>query len=151
MTELESHSYLVFRIHGELYASPLLEFSEVVGFIEPKPVPNMPDYFSGMINLRGVIVGVVDLRKKMGINDTFTGKQTMLICETESGIMGASIDKIESVIHIDPATIQDVKLSTRVSADYLQGFINHHEEIITLIDVKNFISDIQKQNITKVA
>ncbi len=145
MNELENERFLVFCINEELYASPLLEFHEVVEMIKPKPVPNMPEHFSGMINLRGVIVAIIDLRKKMGIHEKYMGKQTMLICETETGIIGASIDRVESVIHIDPATIQDVKIEGKIALEYLRGFVNHEGKIITLVDVKSFLSEQDKQ------
>ncbi len=145
MNELENERYLVFCIDDELYASPLLDFHEVVEMIKPKPVPNMPEHFSGMINLRGVIVAIIDLRKKMGIGERYQGKQTMLICETETGIMGASIDRVESVIHIHSASVQDVKIAGKIALEYVKGFVNHQDRIITIVDVKSFLSEQDKQ------
>lgn len=67
MNENESENkFLVFSVGEELYASPLLSIREVLEFQPPKPMPNMVHYFTGVINVRGAIVGVIDLRTKFG-------------------------------------------------------------------------------------
>jgi purine-binding chemotaxis protein CheW len=143
---VDKERYLVYRIKNELFASPLLDFKEVIEFIKPKLVPNMPSCFSGMINLRGLIIGVIDLRLKLGITDSFSSKSSMLICETQVGHLAAVIDKVEYVINVSPSEIQDLKIEGRVDVDCLRGFIQHQENLIIVIDIKKFVSSI-KNNI----
>jgi purine-binding chemotaxis protein CheW len=122
MSELyeDKERYLVYRIDDDLYASPLLDFKEVIEFIKPKVVPNMPTCFSGMINLRGLIMGVIDLRIKLGILDHNPLRSSMLVCETEVGPLAAVIDKVEFVIYVSPAEIQDLKIEGKVAIDCLK-------------------------------
>lgn len=149
MSELheDKERYLVYRIKDELYASPLLDFKEVIEFIKPKIVPNMPSYFSGMINLRGLIIGVIDLRRKLSYKDDYQHKPSMLICETEVGPLAAIIDKVEFVIYFSPAEIQDLKVEGKVDISCLKGFIQYQEHLISVIDIKKFVSNIEKEKI----
>jgi purine-binding chemotaxis protein CheW len=142
----DKERYLVYRIDNELYASPLLDFKEVIEYIKPKIVPNMPEYFSGMINLRGLIIGVIDVRKKIGISSEFHQNPSLLICETDSGPMGAIIDKVESVIHISPKEVQDLKVEGKIDLAFLKGFYQHQDKFISIIDIKKFVSKIEKNN-----
>lgn len=145
----DKERYLVYRIKDELYASPLLDFKEVIEFIKPKVVPNMPDYFSGMVNLRGLIMGVIDLRKKLGYHEDYEFKPSMLICETEVGALAAIIDKVEFVVYFSPAEIQDLKVEGKVDISCLRGFMQYQEHLISVIDIKKFVSNIDKSEIVE--
>jgi purine-binding chemotaxis protein CheW len=140
----DKERYLVYRIKDELYASPLLDFKEVIEFIRPKVVPNMPNYFSGMVNLRGLIMGVIDLRKKLGYTDDYHQKPSMLICETDVGPLAAIIDKVEFVIYFSPSEIQDLKVEGKVDISCFKGFMQYQEHLISVIDIKKFVSNIEK-------
>ncbi len=140
----DKERYLVYRIKDELYASPLLDFKEVIEFIKPKIVPNMPNYFSGMVNLRGLIMGVIDLRKKLGYQENYELKPSMLICETDVGPLAAIIDKVEFVVYFSPTEIQDLKVEGKVDISCLQGFMQYQEHLISVIDIKKFVSNIEK-------
>jgi purine-binding chemotaxis protein CheW len=148
MSELyeDKERYLVYRIKDELYASPLLDFKEVIEYIKPKLVPNMPSCFSGMINLRGLIMGVIDLRLKLGVHETNSLKSSMLICETDVGPLAAVIDKVEFVIYVTPSDIQDLKIEGKVQIDCLKGFLQHQDNLITIIDIKKFVSSIENKS-----
>jgi purine-binding chemotaxis protein CheW len=148
MSELyeDKERYLVYRIKDELYASPLLDFKEVIEYIKPKLVPNMPSCFSGMINLRGLIMGVIDLRLKLGVQESNSLKSSMLICETDVGPLAAVIDKVEFVIYVTPSDIQDLKIEGKVQIDCLKGFLQHQDNLITIIDIKKFVSSIENKS-----
>jgi purine-binding chemotaxis protein CheW len=143
----EKHKYLVYRIHDELYASPLLDFKEVIEYTPPKLVPNMATYFTGMINLRGLIIGVVDIRKKLGYSIEVIHKASFLICDTELGPLAATIDRVEAVIQLSSDQIQDMKLDSRIKACYLNGFVQQGEDLITVLDIKKLISDFNENSL----
>jgi len=140
----EKDKYLVYRIGDEFYASRLLDFVEVIEYTKPKIVPNMSHCFSGMINLRGLIIGVVDLRKKLGIAEDFSGKPSMLICDTEVGPIGAIIDKVEYVVPFLQSEIQDLKVERKMDKAYLKGFFQHQDNLITVIEIKSFVSSFDE-------
>src|SRR5689334_6329228 len=71
--------YLAFSLCKEQYAIPLLQVKEVIGLTDTTPVPYMPNYFKGIMNLRGQIISVIDLRLKFRMTNVETGKQTAVV------------------------------------------------------------------------
>jgi purine-binding chemotaxis protein CheW len=109
----------------------------------------MPSCFSGMINLRGLIMGVIDLRVKLGIHESNPVKSSMLICETEIGPLAAVIDKVEFVIYVTPSDIQELKIEGKVQIDCLKGFLQLQDNLITIIDIKKFVSLIENKSVVE--
>ena len=99
------NQYLIFSIHQELYAAPLMGVREVIEPIHIRPIPNTVDYFLGIINMRGEIIGVVDLRIRFGAICTDSPMKAMVIFESPVGPMAVVVDKIESVSTIDKTQI----------------------------------------------
>ena len=139
---MNENRYLLFYVGTEVYGAPLLDVKEVIEYQEQKPVPNMVSHFTGVINLRGAIVGVIDLRKKFGVPTEITRMTTMLICETKQGMLAAIIDRVESVNVISSEMIDaNPPVVTRVKSDYLAGIARLTDRLVTLVNLKNFISD----------
>ena len=146
---MNENRYLLFYVGTEVYGAPLLDVKEVIEYQEQKPVPNMVSHFTGVINLRGAIVGVIDLRKKFGVPTEITRMTTMLICETKQGMLAAIIDRVESVNVISSDMIDaNPPVVTHVKADYLAGIARLTDRLVTLVNLKNFISD---ENLVKEA
>lgn len=145
MTDIElGHNdearYLLFRIAGELYGTPLLGVREVVEPQEPKPIPNTVSFFSGVINLRGQVVGVMDLRKRFGHEATHQAGMALMVFDTESGPIAALVDAIESVTQIPRSNIEaKPAVRTNVPVDYLIGIGKHGGRLVSLIDLNHIL------------
>lgn len=137
--------YLLYRIGTELYGTPLLRVREVVEYMTPKIMPNMASHFMGVINIRGSIVGVVDLRIKLGLPaETAKGKQALLVCETPSGALGALVDRIDSVILIPESQIDtQPPIATKFANTSLIGVAKLPTGLITLINLDLALTDDQ--------
>ncbi|MEN9845367.1 MAG: hypothetical protein RIS36_514 [Pseudomonadota bacterium] len=132
--------FLLFRIGGQLYGTPLLGIREVVEPQEPKPIPNTVSFFSGVINLRGQVVGVIDLRKRFGCEALPVPRRALMVFATESGPLGALVDEIESVVKIPAAKIESkAVIRTQVPADYFIGIGNQDGRLISLIDLNKVL------------
>lgn len=132
--------FLLFKVAGELYGTPLLGIREVVEPQEPKPIPNTVPFFSGVINLRGQVVGVVDLRKRFGHEATKHHGMALMVFETESGPLAAVVDEIDCVVqlteeHIDTKPI----VRANVPSEYLLGIGNQDGRLISLIDLNRIL------------
>lgn len=133
--------YLVFGVGPELYATPLLGVREVVEPQSPKPVPNTVEYFTGVINIRGEIVGVIDLRVKFGQTVTSTPHNALMVFMTEVGPIAALVDKVESVVKLGSEEIEKTpSVRTRVPVEYLTGIAEVDERLITLVDLNKILS-----------
>lgn len=132
--------YLVFRLGKELYATPLLRVREVVEPFEPKPIPNTPKYFSGVVDIRGEVVGVVDLRLRFGHGVEKIGTQALMVFATESGPMAALVDQVVSVITLTENEIEARgNLGAAQSIDSIIGIGKKDKKLITLIDLLNIL------------
>jgi purine-binding chemotaxis protein CheW len=137
----DSDRFLLFSIAEELFGTPLLGVREVVEPQNPKPIPNTVKFFTGVINIRGQIVGVIDLRLRFGQTPDDNRGRAMIVFDTDTGPIAALVDAVESVISIRPSHINfSPNLKTEVSADYLIGIGHHNERLITLIDLNKTLS-----------
>ncbi len=136
-----SDKFIVFHMGNELFAASLIEVREVIEHQPPKPIPNMAPYFKGVINIRGEIVGVVDLRERLGIRD---GKTPLceLVFETPSGPLAAIVDRVHSVIVYN---VSDLERRPNVSQGndraYFLGIGKVDETIVTFISLPKIVGN----------
>ena len=134
--------FLIFTVGGEQYGSPLLTIREVLQYQKPNPMPNMVPSFAGVINVRGSIVGVVDLRQKFSVQAQLNERTAMLLCDTDRGSIAAIVDRVESVLEL-PESDLDRKpaVKAKVDQNYLLGIAKVSEKLITLIDLHKSLTD----------
>src|SRR3989344_4100179 len=112
-------SFIIFSLGGELYGTPLLSTREVIKHGDVKATPYMVPHFKGVINLRGQIVSVIDLRTKFEIQPASLDKGLILIVEHEQGLLGAVVDDLVSVERIHQRDIdQTAMVATKVPTDF---------------------------------
>ncbi|MBF0299344.1 MAG: purine-binding chemotaxis protein CheW [Oligoflexia bacterium] len=135
--------YLIYRLGGELYGSPLLSIKEVIKVSRIKPVPYTVPHYRGIISLRGNIIGVVDLRIKFGLNpqeNKYGGN--VLIVENEDMMIGALVDDVDSVMALNR---DDVDLSpaieTKIDTKFFIGIAKVNDSLINLIDIAGTLSN----------
>jgi purine-binding chemotaxis protein CheW len=142
-SELDSR-YLIYQIGDDTYASPLLSIREVLEYQKPQFMPNMARHFSGVINVRGAIVGVVDLRIKLGYPDELKKKIAFLLCDTESGPLAAVVDSVDAVIEISKNQIElNPPVQSKVNSKHLLGIAKKDQKMITILDIHQSLVDDQ--------
>lgn len=118
--------WMEFQLGAESFAFPLLAVREVIAFAKVTPIPQSPPYFLGIMNLRGTIVSVVDLRKKVGITPSANPENAVVICSLGGCSVGFLVDSVVAVLSpvaedISGAdSIQGVKRSEFISGVYRQ-------------------------------
>lgn len=136
--------YLVFSIGGDFYCSPLLSIREVLEFQQPKIMPNMVNYFSGVINVRGAIVGVLDMRTKFGLTSKNSSKTPLLLCDTDKGAIAAIVDSVDRVQEFTEEEIErKPPVQSRVKQDYLLGVAKSKEQLITIVDLHKLLTEVE--------
>ncbi len=141
MNENDS-KFLIFKVGESLYSSPLLSVREVLEYQKPKPMPNMVHYFAGVINVRGAIVGVIDLRIKFGMQSTVDSKTAMLLCDTDRGSIAAIVDCVECVQELTEENIErKPAIKSKVSQEYLIGVAKRANDLVTVIDLHKSLTD----------
>ena len=142
--------YLCFALGEESYAIPLLSVKEVIAVPEVTPVPQTPNYFLGIMNLRGQIISVLDLRTKFGIEPASENETSVIICDLQPNCIGVVVDSIDSVLSPTADEISDKPtIQSQRNTDYIQGVFRHKERLILLLDIMKTLDSADHQNVTR--
>ena len=144
MSELEvnenSNDYLIFKLNDELFGAPLLDIREVAEFQKPRPVPNSAKHFSGVINIRGEILSVIDLRKKYSYTVQFERSTVFLVFDIVGGSVACIVDSLMSVQEFEPKDIDTgVHLAKNFDANCFIGIGKMKDQLVTLINLKKIL------------
>lgn len=138
---LQSTQYLTFRLEDELFALDIGQVREVLDFTSITKVPRTPGYVRGVINLRGNVVPVVDLRLKFGMAPAEQTVNTCVIIvevqvEGENVVMGAMADAVQEVLDMEPAQIErPPRIGSNFETDFIRGMGKHGERFIIILDI----------------
>lgn len=133
--------YLTFRLAEEDYGIPLLQVKEIIGMMPVTAVPQTPDYVKGVINLRGQVIPVSDLRLRFGIEAIDYNDRTCIIVVDIQGTetttrMGVIVDAVSEVLNVREEEIEPApSFGEQVSTDYILGMANMDETVKILLDI----------------
>ncbi|HET8764653.1 MAG TPA: chemotaxis protein CheW [Rhodanobacter sp.] len=140
---------LTFSLAGEEYGVDILAVREIRGWTRVTRIPQAPPYVLGVLNLRGAVVPVMDLRLRFGIERAEYGVNTvMIVVAVEERLFGIVVDAVSDVIDIDPAAIQPVPdMGAIVDTRYLKGLATHVERMVMLLDVEKLMRPDEVESI----
>ncbi len=139
--------FLSFMIENEAYCLEILKVKELMGMSEVTPIPQTPEYIKGVINLRGQIIPIIDLRLKFGMVFKEYNKRTSIIVvevdyEGEISYMGVVVDSIREVISIPEENISKASyINSKIKSDFIKGIANTPDGIVIVLDVVKILSD----------
>ena len=142
----ESRTYLTFTLDQEDFAVDVAGVREVLDYTTVTRVPRTPDFMKGVINLRGSVVPVVDLRLKFGLPETEKTVDTCVIVlevemDGEMTVIGAIADSVREVFELNPGDIEPPpRLGTRFEAQFISGMGKHNDNFIIILDVNKVFS-----------
>ncbi|MEZ5727580.1 MAG: chemotaxis protein CheW [Burkholderiaceae bacterium] len=133
--------YLTFRLGGEEYGIDILKVQEIRGYEEPTRLANAPHFIKGVINLRGVIVPIVDLRVKFGLGDAeYNSFTVVIILNIGSRVVGMVVDSVSDVLELSPDLIREApELTAVVDSSYIIGLGTLEERMLILVDIEKLI------------
>lgn len=136
-----SERFLAFSLGEEEYAIPLLRVREVIAQPEVTPIPQTPNYFLGVINLRGQVITVLDLRTKLSIKPLNGPEKAVIICDLNSISLGLVVDSINSVIapkENDIAERPDIR--NQKAMEYITSVYKKENGMVLLLDISKLFS-----------
>jgi purine-binding chemotaxis protein CheW len=142
----EPTQYLTFMLAGEIFAIGILAIKEIIEYHNLTEVPMMPVSVRGVINLRGAVVPVVDLRARFGQPPSeITKRSCIVIVEVQSGderqVIGVMVDAVNEVLDIAPADIEPPPtFGARIRSDFIQGMGKVKSKFVILLDVNHVLS-----------
>jgi len=140
---MESVQFVSFAIGDDQYGVDIMAVREIKGWSDITHLPKQPDYVRGVLNLRGVIVPIIDLRCRFdqGFTDA-TPLHVVIIVQIANRQVGLLADRVLDIVSFEPSQVQPVpKVSKSVSADFLSGLVTIENVMLALIDLPNLLSD----------
>lgn len=143
--------YLTFALGGEGYGIGILHVKEIIGMMPLTTIPQMPDYIKGVINLRGKIIPVVDLRLKFGMEAMgYTERTCIIVVEltADAGqclLIGIVVDSVSEVLNIKAEEIEATpSFGTRLKTDYLLGMARLGAGVRILLDIDKVLTSEER-------
>src|SRR5690606_473033 len=138
----ELERYLEFSLGLEGFAIPLLQVRELISVPETTPIPYSPAHFLGIMNLRGQVISVVDLRKKMKLKENEDHAENAVIIIEIGGVnMGVVVDSINKVLAFPRTDIAKVpEIGTQVNSEYIDGIFKNGDELVVILDLAKVLS-----------
>ncbi|SPF41707.1 Scaffold protein CheW associated with MCPs of class 34H [Syntrophobacter sp. SbD1] len=144
----ETGQYLTFKLEDEVFALDIGKVREVLDFTLIAKVPQTPDFMLGVLNLRGNVVPVVDMRLKFAMTRTETTVNTCIIIveieiDGENTVLGALVDSVQEVMDLEPDQIEPApRIGTRLNTKFIKGMGKRDNHFIIILDIdKVFSSD----------
>jgi purine-binding chemotaxis protein CheW len=144
---------LVFILGTEEYGVDILKVQEIRGYDKVTPIPKSPAYLKGVVNLRGVIVPLVDMRVRFALGEpSYDASTVVVILRVAGRVIGLVVDAVSDVVRLGP---QDVKaaptLGSVVDSSFLAGLATRDDRMILLLDIEKLLSSGEMNLLAQVA
>ena len=134
-TDVELSRWVTFRIGEEVYGIPVNQTKEVLRVTEIAPVPGAPAYVLGIINLRGNVVTVVDMRTRLGMPyQEPTDLTRIIILEASDQVAGILVDSIREVVQLDKSAVEPAPNTGSDADDIINGVAHHNDQLLIMLD-----------------
>jgi purine-binding chemotaxis protein CheW len=147
--QAEGGEFLTFRLGGEEYGIDILRVQEIRSYEQPTRIANAPHFIKGVVNLRGVIVPIIDLRLKLGCESSEYGDFTVVIVLNVRGrVIGAVVDSVSDVLELGKEQIKPApELSSSIDANYITGIgtVKNGDaaRMLILMDIEGLMSSAE--------
>lgn len=143
--------YLTFKLAKEQYGVEILSVKEIIGYQTPVQIPRSPEAVLGVINLRGVIVPIIDLRAKLGIETQKIDKYTAVIISTLHGVnLGFVVDGVDDVVNI-PEIDSSMQFSSEIDTTFLKGIAKSEKQVVMILDLEKIFNPNETKNLEALA
>ncbi|MEN6437949.1 MAG: chemotaxis protein CheW [Syntrophobacter sp.] len=149
--------YLTFSLGQEEYGIGILKVKEIIGMMRVTPVPQTPDYVKGVINLRGKVIPVIDLRLRFGMGENgYTDRTCIVVVEIDGQAgklhIGVVVDSVSEVLNIKASDIEDTpSFGTTLNTQYILGMAKTGGGVKILLDIDRVLSSDDLAILDKVA
>src|SRR6478672_236177 len=148
-SQTEPSQHLTFRLGAEEYGIEILKIQEIRGYAGVTPIPNTPAYIRGVMNLRGTVIPVVDLRTRFAMPNQEYNKFTVIVVVTvREKVIGLVVDAVSDVLDVLPSQIRErPDLGARTDLRFIGGMATIGERLVVLLDIDRLLSDDDLQSV----
>jgi purine-binding chemotaxis protein CheW len=144
-TQVDSAQFLSFTLGQEEYGVDILRVQEIRSWEPVSRIPNVPAYEKGVVNLRGAIVPIIDLRERFNLGHShYTPLTVVVVLQAQIGekirVMGVVVDTVSDVIDVDKKKIQSSpNFGTKVSTEFINGLVSVNQRMVMLLDIDKLL------------
>lgn len=136
----DSNQFLTFTLNEQDFGIEILRVQEIKNFTRVTPIPNTPACIIGMMNLRGTVVPVVDLRSKFNMPPAeFSQFTVIIVVNVGVKIVGLVVDAVSDVLNIDPNAIEDTPNLGAIDTSFITGLAKAGDTLVTLLDIEQLL------------
>ena len=138
-----SREFLRFRVSDEIYGIDIMDIKEIIKPREVTEVPRTPDFVSGILSLRGVIIPIIDMRIRLGLaRSGQTSKERVIVVKKNNSLSGLLVDEVIQVVRVNTDAFEEAPaVMAGVDRDFISGIGRSDERMIIIVNVEN-IADI---------
>jgi purine-binding chemotaxis protein CheW len=142
----EVRQYLTFKLEGEVFALDVGKVREILDYTNITKVPQTPEFMKGVINLRGSVVPVVDMRLKFGVASQEKTVDTCIIVleiniDNEATVLGALVDSVQEVFELEPSQIEPApRIGTKLRTEFILGMGKRNDHFVIILDIDKVFS-----------
>lgn len=143
---MQTTQYLTFKLDNEMFALDISKVHEVLDFTSITSVPRMPEFMRGVIELRGSVVPVIDLRLTFDMSQTEKTVNTCVIIvevtvDNETAVLGALADSVQEVLDLGPDHIEPApKIGTRLNTEFIKGMGRQNDQFVIILDIDKVLT-----------
>ncbi|MDL2339433.1 MAG: chemotaxis protein CheW [Pseudomonadota bacterium] len=134
--------FLTFRLGAEEYGIDILRVQEIRSYESPTRIANAPSFIKGVVNLRGVIVPIVDLRLKLGCDTAeYNGFTVVIVLNVKGRVVGAVVDSVSDVLELSKDSVKAApEMASSIDTSFITGIGNVGDRMLVLMDIEAFMS-----------
>ncbi len=151
--EVTEGKFLTFVLGSEEYGIEILRVREIIKLMDITTVPQTPDYMKGVINLRGKVIPVIDLRLKFSMPEEEHTKETcVIVAEVNNTSIGIIVDSVSEVLDIKSGEIEETPgFGKGIDTDFIMGLGKAKDKIIILLDIERVLSSEEMEIVGQLA
>lgn len=151
-TKKESSRFLTFFINEEQYGLNISNVKEIIASMNITNVPKTPDFIKGVINLRGAVIPVVDIRLKFGLDEKeYDINTAIIINEIDSAFIGFIVDRVEDVLSINHSALtQPPRFGTSVDTSFIENVAEVNKDVVMILNLKRIFEQDELIDIAKI-
>ncbi|MBS4535200.1 purine-binding chemotaxis protein CheW [Clostridium sp. D2Q-14] len=146
---MSEKQFVVFKLDNEEYGIDIMNVKEIGTYQEPMKVPNCPDFIEGIVNYRGDVIPIVNLKKRFKLNELNIDKNTRLvIININDKQVGFVVDEASQTIMFNEEDIENTpNIITSVDSEYITGVGKKEDRLILLINLEKVLTEVEKKEI----
>lgn len=146
--------YVTFSLNAELYAFDALQVQEIIELTTVTKVPHLPGHLKGVINLRGTIIPVIDLKQKFGMEGAgeYRRHTCIIVTEFSAGVMGLIVDTVSDIMNIPATNISPPPdFGAKINTEFIAGMAKTGDNLVLLLNVDRVLTDEESTVLNQVA